>query len=99
MKTVYRVLYCLKIKRHDFENEFSYVEVFKNGVLKDCFFTEKEFLNKNGKIKNGGRKYFYCAVDSPIEKQVKSIDCKTFCDFENLYYYDNDGLIINITGK
>ena len=56
MKTIVRKTLTTETRRHDFDNEFAYVEVWLNSCLKDCYFAEKEFLYPDGTIKNGGIK-------------------------------------------
>lgn len=91
MKTIVKKTITLETKRHDFNNEFAYIEVWSNTVLKDCYFAEKEFLFRDGTLKNGGIKYFYSANKEDPEKNIKSINCSGFNGFNSLYYLDENG--------
>jgi hypothetical protein len=89
----------IDIRRHDFENEFAYLEVYVNGKLKDCFFAEKEFLFMDGTLKKGGRKYFFCPLSGrSVEKELAQINCASFQSFENLFYVGEGGEIRKING-
>ena len=96
MKTIYKKLTATQIKKHDFDNEFAYLEKRCNSILKDCYFAEKEFLNPNGTIKDGGRKYFHCEDNVNPAKKVIPVDYENFLDFEDLYYFNEKGIILNI---
>ena len=96
MKTIYKKLTATQIKKYDFDNEFSYLEKRCNSVLTDCYFAEKEFLNPDGSIKNGGRKYFYCNDRNKPSKEIVSLDYKNFDQFDCLYFFDENGEILNI---
>jgi hypothetical protein len=96
MKTIVRKTLTTETRRHDFDNEFAYVEVWLNSCLKDCYFAEKEFLYPDGTIKNGGIKYFFCNDSFETEKKIKNIKYNNFSSFENLYFYDQNGNIVNI---
>ena len=96
MKTIVRKTLTTETRRHDFDNEFAYVEVWFNSRLKDCYFVEKEFLYPDGTIKNGGIKYFFCSNPIDVEKKIKKINYKDFSSFDRLYFYDQNGNIINI---
>lgn len=96
MKTIYKKLTATQIKKHDFENEFSYLEKRCNSILVDNYFAEKEFLNPNGSIKEGGRKYFYCEDQANLIKEVVSLDYENFSSFDCLYYFNENGVIVNI---
>lgn len=87
----------LVTKRHDFDNELAYIEIWCNTVLKDCFFAEKECLFADGSLKAGAKKYFYSPPSyGDVEKEIKPIKYGIFGgeDFENLYYIDEDGEVI-----
>jgi len=99
VKTTFKNLISIIVKKHEFDNEFVYVEITSNSVLKDCFFAEKEFLNKDGSLKVGGKKYFFSGDDINVEKKIERIDCKGFSSFDNLFYYDSVGDINNIKNK
>jgi hypothetical protein len=97
VKTIVKKTINLETKRHDFDNEFAYIEQWTNTVLKDCYFAEKEFLFLDGTIKSEGKKYFYSPfIGDQIEKQIKSINLEKFNWFDKLYYIDNDGDICSI---
>lgn len=96
MKTVVKKTLVIETKRHDFENDFAYIEVWQNAKLKDCYFAEKQFLFPDGSLRNGGRKYFFCNNPDDLEKNIKLINYETFKWFDNLYYVDEDGIIKNI---
>ena len=66
MKTIVKKNICIETKKHDFENQFAYIETWHNAQLKDCYFAEKEYLWPDGTIKSGGRKYFFCKVLSRV---------------------------------
>lgn len=87
-------------RRHDFENEFAYIEKWVNGQLVDCFFCEKEYLFLDGSLKKGGRKYFFSPFsDDLVEKDIISINCENFSSFDKLFYVDESGEIIKINGE
>ena len=43
MKTIVKKTITFETKRYDFDNEFSYIELWQNSTLKDCYFVEKEY--------------------------------------------------------
>jgi hypothetical protein len=98
MKTVLKKTIKLETKRHNFDNEFAYIELWCNNKLKDCYFAEKEFLYPDGTIKSGGKRFFYCPSEYDIDKKIKKVNYEKFSDFHKLYYYDQSGEIINIRG-
>jgi hypothetical protein len=83
MKTVLKKTIKLETKKHDFDNEFAYIEVWSGTKMKDCYFAEKEFLYPDGTIRSGGRKYFYSLASTAVEKRIKQVN-------------DERGEIINI---
>ena len=91
MKTIVKKTITLETRRHDFDNQFAYVEIWSNTVLKDCFFAEKEFLFKDGSLKSGGTKYFYSPNPEDPEKSIKPIQFQQFKAFGHLYYIDENG--------
>ena len=96
MKTIVKKKLEIETKRHDFNNEFAYIETWHNTHLKDCFFAEKRFLWPDGSIKGGGKKYFLGrSLDSP-EKEIKCINYNNFDHFDHLYFFGENGEIINI---
>ena len=100
MKTIVKKTVSLETMKHDFDNEFVYIEQWANSHLKDCYFAEKEFLFPDGSIKNEGKKYFYSPFSGlDIEKEIEAIDCSKFKWFDKLYFYDSEGEIIRIDGK
>lgn len=93
MKTIVKKIITLETKRHDFENQFAYIEIWSNTVLKDCYFCEKEFLFKDGSLKDGAVKYFHSLNQEDPEKTIKTISCEKFKEFGDLYYIDGGGEI------
>ena len=92
MKTIVKQVIKLETKRHDFDNDFSYIEVWRNNNLKDCFFAEKQYLWPDGSLKKGGIKYFYSTLNGEeIEKEIKPLNYKYFNLFDHLFYLDGDG--------
>lgn len=99
MRTIVKKTIHLETKRHDFENELAYLEVWSNAHLKDCYFAEKDFLFPDGTIKNGGKKYFYSKyTGEDVEKEIKPLIPETFGAFEKLYYYDENGNAVRVDG-
>ena len=99
MKTIVKKELKIETKRHDFDNEFAYLETWHNSQLKDCFFVEKEFLWPDGTIKSGGKKYFFCNNPDLPEKEIKCINYHSFKHFDHLSFFDENGQIINILYK
>lgn len=99
MKTIVKKTITLETKRHDFDNEFSYIEVWSNSILKDCYFAKQDYLFPDGTIKNDGIKYFFSKyTGEDIEKETKSIRWADFNWFDKLYYYDEDGEVVRWDG-
>jgi len=97
VKTIVKQVIKLETKRHDFDNDFSYIEVWRNNNLKDCFFAEKQYLWPDGSLKKGGIKYFYSTLNGEeIEKEIKPLNYKHFNLFDRLFYLDRDGGIRQI---
>lgn len=96
MKTVVKKTQTLETKRHNYDNDFAYVEIWSNASLKDCYFAEKTFLFPDGTLKNGGKKYFPCNPNYLLEKVIRPYDYEEFTKFEWLYYIDECGDIVNI---
>ena len=96
MKTILKKTIVIEVKRHDYENDFAYVEKWSNAKLIDCFFAEKQYIFPDGTLKYGGIKYFACNPNSTIEKKIVPFNYENFSRFEWLYYFDNDGEIRNI---
>lgn len=96
VKTIVKKNIILETKRHDFDNEFAYIEQWANSILKDCYLAEKEFLFQDGTLKSGGRKYFYSRNSDSPEKNIKQINFDNFDDFDNLYFINQDGEIEKI---
>ncbi len=100
MRTIFKKVINLETKRHDFDNDFAYVEIWKNQVLKDCYFAEKQYLWPDGSLKKGAIKYFYSPLyGDDIEKEIKSLKYKDFNYFNNLYYINKDGVICQIESE
>lgn len=96
MKTIVKKKLCIETKRHDFENQFAYIETWHNTQLKDCYFVEKEYLWPDGTIKSGGRKYFFCNDPEDLKKEIKTVNYLSFNSFDELYFLGENGTIINI---
>ncbi len=98
MRTIVQKTIIHETKRHDFDNEFAYIEVWQNNHLKDCYFAEKDLLFPDGTIKKDGKKYFYSPFSGEeICKEVKQINLN-FKWFDKLYYFDDEGNIFRIDG-
>ena len=97
MKVISQQTLTLKTLRHDFNNDFAYIEQWVNNGLKDCYFAEKESLFPDGTVKPMHRKYFYSPFTDEPEKSVKQVNTHTFNAFENLFYYDDEGDVFCIT--
>lgn len=99
MRTIVKKTINLETKRHDFDNEFAYLEVWSNAHLKDCYFAQKDFLFPDGTIKNGGKKYFFSKyTGEDVEKEIKPLNYETFVCFNKLFYYDEEGNAIRWDG-
>jgi hypothetical protein len=99
VKTIVKKTINLETKRHDFDNEFAYLEVWSNAHLKDCFFAEKDFLYLDGSLKNGGKKYFFSKyTGEDVEKIIKPLNYENFTSFNKLYFYNEEGDIVRIDG-
>ena len=97
MKTILKKIVRLETKRHDFDNEFSYIEVWRNNTLKDCYFAEKQYLWPDGSLKKGGIKYFYSPLHGDeIEKEIKPLSYLNFNWFNRLFYLDGSGSVCQI---
>ncbi len=96
MKTILKKKLEIETKRHDFDNEFAYLETWHNTQLKDCYFAEKEYLWPDGTLKAGGKKYFFCNNPEFLEKYIKPINYKSFKSFKHLYFIGEEGEYINI---
>jgi len=96
VKTVVKKKLLIETKRHDFDNEFAYLETWHNTQLKDCYFAEKEFLWPDGTIKAGGKKYFFCNDPYDLKKEIKPINYMRFKHFDHLYFLGENGEIVNI---
>ena len=97
MKTIVKKVVRLETKRHDFDNEFSYIEVWRNSTLKDCYFAEKQYLWPDGSLKKGGIKYFYSPLHGDeIEKEIKPLSYLHFNWFNRLFYLDGSGSVCQI---
>ena len=97
MKTIVKKVVKLETKRHDFDNDFAYIEVWRNNTLKDCYFAEKQYLWPDGSVKRGGVKYFHSPLHGDeIEKEIKPINYDKFNWFNRLFYLDGDGTVNQI---
>ncbi len=100
MKTIVKKVIKLETKRHDFDNDFAYIEVWRNNTLKDCYFAEKQYLWPDGSLKKGGVKYFYSNLDyCDPEKEIKPLNFSHFNGFDCLFYLDGDGSIRQINSE
>ena len=87
----------METKRHDFDNEFAYIEQWRNTILLDCYFAEKEYLWPDGTVKGEGKKYFYSPLpEDEAEKVVKTVDLVGFQWFDQLYYINDEGSVCGI---
>jgi hypothetical protein len=99
MRTILKKTITLETKRYDFDNEFAYIEVWANNLLKDNYFAEKDFLFPDGTVKKDGRKYFYSPLwGSDIEKEIKPVKVEKFKWFDRLFYFNEEGEILRIDG-
>ena len=97
MKTIVKKVVRLETKRHDFDNEFAYIEVWRNSTLKDCYFAEKQYLWPDGSLKKEGIKYFHSPLHGDeIEKEIKPINYNKFNWFNRLFFLDGDGSVHQI---
>jgi len=96
VKTIVKKEIKIETKRHDFDNEFAYIETWHNTQLKDCYFAEKEFLWPDGTIKSGGKKYFFGNNPEHPEKEIKCINYHSFNHFDHLYFFEENGEVTNI---
>jgi len=96
VKTIVKKKLEIETKRHDFDNEFAYIETWHNAQLKDCYFVEKQFLWPDGTLKAGGRKYFLGRSSDCPEKEIKPINYNNFNHFDKLYFLGENGEVINI---
>ena len=97
MKTIVKKVVNLETKRHDFDNDFAYIEIWRNSTLKDCYFAEKQYIWPDGSLKKGGIKYFYSPLHgTEIEKEIKPLNYENFKWFNRLFYLDGDGEVCQI---
>lgn len=96
MKTIVKKELKIETKRHDFDNEFAYIETWHNTQLKDCYFVDKQFLWPDGTIKSGGKKFFFCNNPESPEKEIRCINYHKFTHFDHLYFFGENGEILNI---
>ena len=97
MKTIVKKVVRLETKRHDFDNEFAYIEVWRNSTLKDCYFAEKQYLWPDGSLKKEGIKYFYSPLrGDEIEKKIEPLSYLKFEWFNRLFYLDGSGDVCQI---
>ena len=100
MKTIVKKTIKFETKRHDFDNDFAYIEHWQNTTLKDCYFAEKQYLFPDGSLKIGGTKYFYSPFSGEdIEKQIEPINFNKFKWFDRLFYINKEGEICPINQK
>ena len=97
MKTIVKKVVNLETKRHDFDNDFAYIEIWRNSTLKDCYFAEKQYIWPDGSLKKGGIKYFYSPLHgTEIEKEIKPLNYENFKWFNRLFYVNEDGEVVQI---
>ena len=97
MKTIVKKKVTLETKRHDFDNEFAYIEQWRNSILTDCYFVEKQFLWPDGSVKQGGIKYFYSPLHGDeVDKKIKPLNYNKFKWFDRLYFINQQGEIERI---
>jgi len=96
VKTIVKKKLEIETKRHDFDNEFAYIETWHNTQLKDCYFAEKQYLWPDGTLKLGGKKYFLGRSAEFPEKEIKCINYNSFNHFDHLYFFGENGDVINI---
>ena len=97
VKTILKKTVSLETKRHDFDNEFAYIEQWRNTILTDCYFAEKEYLFPDGSLKAGDKKYFYSPLHGEeVEKEIKRVDLSKFNWFDRLYCINEEGIICRI---
>lgn len=100
MRTIVKKTIIQETKRHDFDNEFAYVEIWANNHLKDNYFAEKAFLFPDGSLKKHATKYFYSPYSGEeIEKEIEPVKYDKFNWFDKLYYFNEDGSIFRIDGR
>ena len=100
MKTIVKKTIKFETKRHDFDNDFAYIEHWQNTTLKDCYFAEKQYLFPDGSLKIGGTKYFYSPFSGEdIEKEIKPVKLNNFKWFDRLFYINREGEICSINQK
>lgn len=99
MKSIVKKKLSIETKRHDFDNQFAYIETWHNTQLKDCYFAEKEYLWPDGTIKSKGRKYFFCKDPEDLKKEIKPVNYLGFKNFDRLYFLGENGQIINILNE
>ena len=100
MKTIVKKTIKFETKRHDFDNDFAYIEHWQNTTLKDCYFAEKQYLFPDGSMKAGGVKYFYSPFSGEdIEKEIKPVNLSKFKWFDRLFYINREGEICSINQK
>ena len=100
MRTIVKKTIIQETKRHDFDNDFAYVEIWTNNHLKDNYFAEKAFLFPDGSLKKHAVKYFYSPYSGDeIEKEIEPVKYDKFNWFNKLYYFDEEGTILRIDGR
>ncbi len=98
MKTIVKKTIKIETKRHDFDNDFSYIEIWRNNTLTDCYFAEKQYIWPDGSLKNGGIKYFFSTMGKPYtEKEIKPLNYKNFNRFSDLFYLNKEGYVCPIS--
>lgn len=100
MRTIVEKTITQKTLRHDFDNEFAYIEHWNNSSLRDNYFALKEDLFPDGSLKPKCRKYFYSPFfGEEVEKEIKPVKIEKFQWFDRLYFFDEQGEIFNISGQ
>jgi len=100
VKTIVKKTISFETKRHDFDNDFAYIEHWQNTTLKDCYFAEKQYLFPDGSLKKTGIKYFYSPFSGEdVEKEIKPLNFNKFKWFDRLFYINTEGEICSIDQK
>ena len=100
MRTIVEKTITHRTQRHDFDNEFAYIEHWNNNHLRDNYFAAKDDLHMDGSVKEGCIKYFYSPFfGEEVEKEIEPVKWDKFKWFDKLYYFGEEGEIYNISGQ
>lgn len=92
----------IQVKRHNFDNGFSYVEVWHNNRLNDAYFARSEFLFPDGALKQDGIKYFYSPSGEKTNKTLEQLTVRPVEEFEyfdQLRYIAENGVLFDLHGN